>query len=584
MVSKRLSVRDSAVSRKRLRPKLTLALALGAVGLSVACGGIRRFPLAPVVTEDPDRKSFSPAPEEYVSPFAWDGANQMVFRPASRFLAVDPAGRAKNVNAFDEVPDSSWFENRIGKGTMTPAELTSGPCGDKVLDPNGPPGSWLIDQGKPNGANPGFRVNIPGVGKFMLKVDPDGEPERATGATAIAARLYHAAGYFAPCDSVVYFAPSVLALKPGLEVTDNSGVSKKFDQAMLDKVLSGASKRNGLLRMVASRWLPGKPIGPYRYEGTRDDDPNDVVPHEDRRELRGGRLLAAWLNHFDSREQNTMDVFLQDDPKDKSPNAKGHVRHYILDMGDCFGSVWAADGISRRLGHAYYLDLGYVAEDFVTLGIPSRPWDRAKRDGGIFNYFSVRDFDAEAWHGGYPNPAFVRMTEADGAWMARIVARFDDGLVSTAVAAGKYDEPSTAYLTHALMVRRDLLLRRYLTKLSPLTDVSVRGDLLCATDLARKTHVAADKPGGEVALLYSGADAEPKLQLRPSRAGESGVCVELVHTVTSRDLPDADPGRYVVVDLFTASAKYPLRVHAYDLGQSRGFRVVGLERLESMRP
>ena len=34
----------------------------------------------------------------------------------------------------------------------------------------------------------------------------------------------------------------------------------------------------------------------------------------------------------------------------------------------------------------------------------------------------------------------------------------------------------------------------------------------------------------------------------------------------------------VPVDLFTASAKTPLRVHLIDLGPSRGFRVVGLER------
>src|SRR5262249_17991804 len=156
----------------------------------------------------------------------------------------------------------------------------------------------IVDQGKPNGFNPGFRVNIPGYGKFMLKSDPGEEPDRATGATAVATRIYHAAGYFAPCDSVVYFRPSILKLKPGLMVTDNSGIAKPFDEAALAKTLEVASRRDGLIRMVASKWLPGKTLGPYRYEGTRKDDPNDVVAHEDRRELRGGRLLAAWLNHF----------------------------------------------------------------------------------------------------------------------------------------------------------------------------------------------------------------------------------------------------------------------------------------------
>ena len=91
-------------------------------------------------------------------------------------------------------------------------------------------------------------------------------------------------------------------------MTDNTGVTRPFDQAALDKLLDNAAHRGKLVRMSASRWLPGRAIGPFRYEGVRADDPNDVVPHEDRRELRGGRLLAAWLNHFDAREQNSMNT------------------------------------------------------------------------------------------------------------------------------------------------------------------------------------------------------------------------------------------------------------------------------------
>jgi hypothetical protein len=547
------------------RSLVSLALVLASV--LAACGGSDRFSVREPFKRDDDEHLFYPAPEEYVSPFVWDGANQLVFRPISRFLAVDPAGRAINVNEFDEVPDSSWFTNRLGTEDMTPAEIMDGPCGDKVLSVDEPPGTWVIDQGKPNGANPGFRVNIPGLGKFLLKADPDGEPERATGATAIATRIYHAVGYFAPCDSVVHFDPKLLTLKPGLMATDNSGVAKAFDQKALDKLLSHASHRDGLVRMGASRWLPGKPLGPYRYESTRDDDPNDIIDHEDRRELRGGRILAAWLNHFDSREQNTMDVWVAQNKDDE--RSMGFVRHYILDLGDCFGSVWAWEGITRRLGHAYYLDFPYLAEDFVTLGSIERPWERAKRNGPIFNYFSARDFDPEAWRGGYPNPAFQRMTEADGAWMARILAHFDAAKVSAAVSVGQYTETDSRYLEQTLLARRFAILQRYLGRLSPISQVSVVGDQLCGVDLARATGVVPDETLTFAATLHRPDKKPAPARVHASQGGK--LCVELSHAEDPAD-------SYLIAEIRNGYASGPLRAHLHDLGAGQGFRLAGIER------
>jgi hypothetical protein len=577
------------------------ALGLAAVAL-VACGGdLRRFPLREPLARDTDTQSVRVpcradpeerghslcTPEPYESPFAWDAADNTLFRPLARLFAVDPGGEAANVNALDEVPDSSWFENRIGARAMTPDELVSGPCGAKVLDPSGPDGSWLIDQGKPNGANPGFRVKVPGVGKFMLKADPPDQPERATGATSIAARLYHAAGFYVPCDSVVYFRPSILKLKPGLVSADNSGVQRPFDQAALDRVLTNASRRGELVRMVASRWLPGRPIGPFKYEGTREDDPNDVIPHEDRRELRGGRVLAAWLNHFDSREQNTLSTWLADDEADPD-SSPGHVRHYYIDLGDCFGSEWEWEEISKRLGHSYYLDLAHVGADLVTLGIPERPWDRAARreDARIFGFFSARDFEPDAWRGGYPNPAFSRLTERDAAWMTRILARLGPEHVEAAVRAGDYTDPRhTEFLKSTLLARQRAIFARYFSVLSPITDVRVSpAGELCSVDLARRTATFPASRFRYEAFVYAGHDLAPRGagSVRPSDDG--GVCLSLSHVADDGGEPEGSPGRYVVVDVTNGVAEGPLRAHLYDLGPRGGFRLVGVERPESASP
>jgi hypothetical protein len=264
-----------------------------------------------------------------------------------------------------------------------------------------------------------------------------------------------------------------------------------------------------------------------------------------------------------------MDVFMP--VREDDDNSPGHVRHYILDLGDCFGSVWAADGISKRLGHAHYLDFPYLFADLGTLGIIERPWDRARRDAGIFNYFSARDFVPEDWRGGYPNPAFLRMTEADGAWMARILARFDAPLVAAAVSVGRYDPTSTRYLEQTLMARRHAILERYLTRLSPISELRVEHGRLCGVDLARAQNVVPDDGRGYRARAFVGEDEAVPLRVEARKGGH--LCVELPRPSGGRDAP-----RYVVVAIFNGHAEGWLHAHLYDLGPSQGFRLVGIER------
>jgi hypothetical protein len=513
--------------------------------------------------EDPRHVSCAPRP--YVSPLAWDGIDNSIFRPASDALAVRATREAPNATSIDEVADSAWFTNRLGAGDVAIDDFRRGACEPaQLLDPRtAGPGAWVIDKGKANGSSLGFRVSIPGKGKYLFKVDTEGQGERSTAASVIGAAVYHAVGFFTSCEQIVTFDPSVLTLTPGLRYRDNSGLERSFDQKALDRVLAGAVKRGVFVRMQASAWLPGYLLGPFRYEGARDDDPNDAIPHEDRRELRGGRLLAAWIDHVDAREQNTMDTWLADRPE-RSDSSPGHVRHYYIDTSDVLGSLWAWDGISRRLGRSYLLDWGDIGLDFVTLGIPTRPWETIERTPGheMFGYFDAPTFDPEGWKNEYPNPAFSRMTERDGAWMARLLAHISPEMLRALAEAGQFHNTEDArWLAGVLEARLGRILDRYLTRLSPLGDLRVEGGTtLCAVDLARRRRVRED-----AAFRYAARTSTGEA-LAVSSRDDGSVCVAL---------PRA-PGT-IAVSIWNGVAPGELTAHLYDDG-GRGYVVAGVVR------
>jgi hypothetical protein len=565
------------------------------VGISIAisCAGAPRpFPFrAPLVVDtdtrpvsvacrpepsakEPDRVRCAPA--EYISPYVWDQVDNLAFAPVSRWLSLETTGEAANATSLDEVADSAWFDNRIGVTPLTTEQRTLGACtpddrlADDVAD-----GGWTVDHGKDNGSTQGFRIDVPGKGRYMLKADDAGIPERASAASVIGAAIYNAVGFSTTCEQVVLVRRDQLALLPGLTTTSNGGLTVPFDAAALDAVLASSTKIAGRTRMQASKWLPGLAIGPFRYVGTRDDDPNDIIPHEDRRELRGSRLLAAWLNHWDAREQNSMDVWLATDPK-KTRSSPGYVRHYMLDTSDVIGGAVTSPAETLRLGHASLVSATDVMLDFISLGAIERPWDRAKPMVGRekFGVFSARDFDPEQWRGLYPNPAMLRMTERDGAWMARIIARFTADDLHAIAGMGEFTDPAdTDYLAGVLIARQHAILVRYLTRLSPLAGVHLVGRDLCAVDLARSSGLfAADVFHYRVVEIRAGHRTE----LEPTVSAEGGVCVHPT-AITRTDLADDAPERRVVYELHNGTLAGPLEVHAYDLGP-RGIFVVGLKR------
>ena len=104
---------------------------------------------------------------------------------------------ARNVNNFDEVANSTWFENRIGLFPMSLEEVARGSCPLPPPDPG--EGPWVVTRAKTQGMNPGFFVKVPNGKTYLLKFDGMYRPTRATAADVIGSKFYHAV--VKPADS-----------------------------------------------------------------------------------------------------------------------------------------------------------------------------------------------------------------------------------------------------------------------------------------------------------------------------------------------------------------------------------------------
>jgi hypothetical protein len=171
------------------------------------------------------------------------------------------------------------------------------------------------------------------------------------------------------------------------------------------------------------------------------------------------------------------------------------------------------------------------------------------------------------------------MTERDAAWAARIIARFTPENVAALVREGNYTDPRhTRFLVHHLLVRQHRILERYFAKLSPVTDPSIDGTMLCGVDLARKTATYPADQFRYSAAVHAGSELQERTAAAAMPGANGRVCVSLPQVAADGGVPDDAASRYLRVDIWNGKAPAPLRVHLYDLGPQRGFRLVGLER------
>jgi hypothetical protein len=480
--------------------------------------------------------------------------------------SVVPA-RAKNLNTVDEVADSSWFTNRAGHRSLTPEEVFRGP------DTNDGPasGTWTVTSSKSDGVTPGFTVKDSTGQRWFLKFDPPGYRAMATGTEVAVTKLMWALGYNVPENHIAYMRREQLAVGNGAKFTLAGGNERLMRLGDIDNLLERANREaDGSYRVVASKSLEGKPIGRIRFMGTRPDDPNDLIAHEDRRELRGYGVFAAWLNHVDAKAINSLDMLITKD-------GRSFVRHNLIDFGSTLGSggVGPADYWE---GEQYLVEPAGIGRQMIGFGFSYPAWHTTPfyeaQSVGRFPMHNAA-FNPDAWKPRVPNQAFLHAREDDKFWAAQKLIALKTDLLEAAVRAGDFGDPKAErFLVQALAERRDAIARAYLTAINPIANPMLDEN---GTLVFRNAAVDADFariPEGYRAVWSTFDNATGQT----TRIAET---TSRETTMRLAGLPSAT-GVFIKVELSAiggTNASWNKPVHTYFRHVEGGWRLVGFERL-----
>ncbi|CAN5859236.1 hypothetical protein BH11MYX3_BH11MYX3_05110 [soil metagenome] len=443
------------------------------IGVSVGCGsstpvGAIRFHNAAPVWRVNDKVPQDQEPSErgfWRNLYKLDGA---FARRTTRALDLRADKPALDINAVDEVPDSTWFTNRIGMREMSIDELKRGPNVSPSPFDHRP---WTITGAKVGGRSLGFTFEDGLQRKFLLKFDTLDLPEAETAAHIIGHRLIWAMGYNVPEDRVGYIHRADLVIGPKAR-------KNGFDEARLDAALKTVNQGDdGSIRVLASMFVPGKPIGPYSREGVRRDDKNDLIPHERRRSVRGQYSIFAWLDHTDVKEDNTLDTF-----------EDGFVHHYLIDFGKAFGVMGTFEKDPSN-GHRFLLDVPSALKDLVMFGFRRHPWEGMKQPPirGI-GLYDNEHYDPGTWSSQLPYWPLLDADRFDKFWGAKILMRFKPHEIAAIVDEAQFSDPAAKrYMIDTLLLRQRATGRYWFDRVAPLdrftAESTARGARVCFIDL-----------------------------------------------------------------------------------------------------
>lgn len=446
-----------------MKRTLQIVCTLALVTAATAPANDQKPLLKPPLWEDPDDRAIPEPKEREVSELHDRMRNMWTRHIDLGYTARRMSNRpALNVNAWDEVPDSTWFTNRIGRAPVTREKLLEGAPG---LTPM--PGNLIVLRLKTVGYTPGLQIRDEAGQRFVMKFDLPTGPEKNSAADRIGSLLMYAAGYNTPHNTIVTFRVGDLIVNEESVFENPVGKKRPMTHADLSEALTRIHKRaDGSIRAMASHFIPGIPKGYFPYWGTRKDDPNDIIPHELRRELRGFKVIASWFNHVDVKEINTYDTLVTE-------SGRRFLKHYLMDFGSTMGSGDFING-PCRVGYEYIFDGSAMGKTLVSLGRWERPWQPCRIVHAEVGWFEADLFDPAKWKPNYPNLAFVEMDVSDGYWGAKIVTAFQDDLVRTLAESGEYSRPEvTRYVEETFLRRRNKIGTYWLDLITPLESIEL---------------------------------------------------------------------------------------------------------------
>ena len=535
-----------------------LVLVIAASAMTLGAQSRRFYPDDPIWRE-PMTQDVKNA-VRYEPDLAYQTIENLFWRPGDKVLGQ----RAKNVNTVDEVPDGPYFVNRAGRTPLTPAIVARA-----ANTSDGPAaGKWTIVSAKSDGVTPGFTIRDSADQLWFVKFDPPGWRGMATGSEVVAAKLFWAAGYHTAEYHLGHLLPANLVIGKETRITPPGEMPRPMHDGDITWLLSRADRdSDGSYRVILSKATPGRPVGRIKFHGTRADDPNDVIPHEHRRELRGYFVFAAWLNHVDAKGINSLSSLITE-------NGRSFIRNYLLDFGSALGSA----AVGPREGWEGYEALveepGTIGKRVLSFGFNIPVWrtqeyyespaiGRLPRDHS--------EWKPDEWWPHITNAAFRHMRPDDTFWAATKLAAISDDMIRAAVAEGQFGNPADEqFLTKAIAERRLRILQTFLPKVNPIVDPVLDRDGRLSFRNAAVDAAVADRAPGYRALWYTFDNQTDTAKLIATTEETQGSMV----------MPTMPPSEYIKVDISAIGGPEPWTkpAAAYFRRNSGGWTLVGFER------